>query len=130
MCFIEVEFNCILDMDKDMYLELIDVIFEEGLDILLEEYDIMVGLFKFLFLILKFIIEKKDFLECVLYLFEYKDIDFIFYNNFLKDYIVKVEDVEVMDKFFMDRFKVLIEISGLYYLESNGEVILIFSNNF
>ena len=47
-----------------------------------------------------------------------------------KDYIVKVEDIEAMDAFLTDKLKVLIEISGLHHLESNGEAILIFSNNF
>jgi len=35
-----------------------------------------------------------------------------------------------MDVFMTDKLKVLIEISGLHHFESNGEAILIFSNNF
>lgn len=127
---IEAESNCISDLDKDMHLELIDVTFEEGSDILPEEYDTTVGLLKLPFPIPKFTIEKKDFLERVLHLSEHKDIDYTLYNNFPKDYIVKVEDVEAMDQFLTEKLKVLIEISGLHHLESNGEAILIFSNNF
>jgi len=41
-----------------------------------------------------------------------------------------VEDIEAMDNFLSEKLKVLIEISGLYHLESNGEAILIFSHNF
>lgn len=127
---IEAESNCISDLDKDMHLELIDVTFEEGSDILPEEYDTTVGLLKLPFSIPKFTIEKKDFLERVLHLSEHKDIDYTLYHNFPKDYIVKVEDVEAMDQFLTEKLKVLIEISGLHHLESNGEAILIFSNNF
>ena len=35
-----------------------------------------------------------------------------------------------MDSFMTDKLKVLIEISDLDHLESNGQAILIFSNNF
>ena len=35
-----------------------------------------------------------------------------------------------MDTFFTEKLKVLIEISDLYHLESNGEAILMFSKNF
>ena len=111
-------------------MKLIDVTFEEGSDILPEEYDTTVGLLKLPFPIPKFTIEKKDFLERVLHLSEHKDIDYTLYNNFPKDYIVKVEDVKAMDQFLTEKLKVLIEISGLHHLESNGEAILIFSNNF
>ncbi len=127
---IEAESNCISDLDKDMHLELIDVTFEEGSDILPEEYDTTVGLLKLPFPIPKFTIKKKDFLERVLHLSEHKDIDYSLYTDFPKDYIVKVDDVEAMDKFLTEKLKVLIEISGLHHLESNGEAILIFSNNF
>lgn len=127
---IEAESNCISDLDKDMHLELIDVTFEEGSDILPEEYDTTIGLLKLPFRIPKFTIEKKDFLERVLHLSEHKDIDYSLYTNFPKDYIVKVDDIEAMDNFLTEKLKVLIEISGLHHLESNGEAILIFSNNF
>ena len=127
---IEAESNCISDQDKDMHLELIDVTFEEGAYMIPDEYDTTVGLLKLPFSIPKFTIEKKDFLERFLHLAEHKDIDYTLYTNFPKDYIVKVEDVQAMDAFLTDRIKVLIEISGLHHLESNGEAILIFTNSF
>ena len=52
------------------------------------------------------------------------------YNDFPKEYLVKVEDKAAMDAFLSDKFKSLIEISGLHHIESNGEAILIFSNSF
>jgi len=35
-----------------------------------------------------------------------------------------------MNEFLTEKFKVLVEISGLNHIESNGEAILIFSNDF
>ncbi len=127
---IEGEFNSISDHDKDMHLELIDVTFEEGADIFPDEYNTTIGLLKLPFPIPRFTIEKKDFLDRVLPIAGHKDIDYSLYNNTPKDYIVKVKDIEAMDAFLSDKLKVLIEISGLHHLESNGEAILIFSNNF
>ena len=127
---VEAESNCISDLDQDIHLELIDLTFEEGADIFPDEYDTTVGLLKLSFPIPKFTIEKKDLLDKVLPLSEHKDIDYQLYHNFPKDYIVKVESIEAMDAFLTEKLKVLIEISDVHHLESNGEAILIFSNNF
>ncbi|MEL6133602.1 MAG: solute carrier family 23 protein, partial [Bacteroidota bacterium] len=127
---IEAEYNCISDQDQDMHLELIDVTFEEGAFMLPEEYDTTIGLLKLPFSIPKFTIEKKILLDRVLPFSEHKDIDYILYSKFPKSHIVKVEDIQAMDDFLTEKLKILIEISGLHHLESNGEAILIFSNNF
>ena len=127
---VEAESNCISDKDQDMHLELIDVRFEEGAFMIPDEYNTTVGLLKLPFSIPKFTIEKKDFLERFLHLSEHKDIDYKLYHNFPKDYLVKVQDIAAMDAFLTERLKVLIEISDLHHLESNGEAILIFSNHF
>ncbi|MEL7247850.1 MAG: SulP family inorganic anion transporter [Bacteroidota bacterium] len=127
---VEAESNCISDQDKDMHLELIDVTFEEGADIFPDEYQTTVGLLKLPFPIPKFTLEKKDFLDRVLPFVEHSDIDYTLYNDAPKDYIIKVEDTEAMDAFLNDKLKVLIELTGLDHLESNGEAILIFSDNF
>ncbi len=127
---VEAESNCISDNDHDMHTELIDVTFEEGADIFPDEYKTTLGLLKFSNPIPKFTIEKKDFLDRVLPISEHRDIDYSVYNNSPKDYTIKVENIEAMDAFLTDKLKVLIEISGLHHLESNGEAILIFSNNF
>jgi hypothetical protein len=126
---IESESNCISDQDKDMHMKLIDVTVEEGIDILPDEHKTTVGLLKLPFEIPKFTIEKKEFIDKVLPISEYKNIDFRLYHNSPKNYIVKVEDVTAMDSFLTDKLKVLIEISGIHHLESNGEAILIFSKN-
>lgn len=127
---IEAESNCISDKDKDMHLELIDVTFEEGAFVINDEYTTTVGLLKLPFKIPRFTIEKKDFLDRFLHISEHKDIDFNLYDDFPEDYIVKVEDVAAMDAFLTDKIKALIEISDLPHLESNGEAILIFCNDF
>ncbi len=126
---IDAEFNCISDHDEDIHFELIDLTFEDGADIFPDEYKTTVGLLKLPFPIPRFTIEKKDILERVLHISEHKDIDYKLYKNFPKDYIVKVDDVQAMDVFLVDKLKALIEISGLHHLESNGEAILIFKNN-
>jgi len=127
---IEGESNCISDLDEGIHMKLIDVTFEEGADIFPDEYETTLGLLKVPFAIPKFTIEKKDFLDRVLPIAEHKDIDYTLYGNSPKNYIVKVEDTVAMDEFLTDKLKVLIEVSGLHHLESNGESILIFSNNF
>lgn len=127
---VEAEYNCISDQNQDIHLELFDVTFEEGAYMIHDEYDTTVGLLKMPFSIPKFTIEKKDLLDRVLPLSEHKDIDYNLYGGLSKDYIVKVGDVPAMDAFLTDKLKMLIEISDLHHLESNGEAILIFSNNF
>jgi|GEM_PF-5723223 len=87
-----------------------------------------IGLLKALFSIPKFTIEKKDFLDKVLPIAAHKDIDYSFYHNTPKDYIVKVENVQKMDAFLSKKLKVLIEISALHHMEINGESILIYSH--
>jgi len=127
---IEAESNCISDRDAHMHTELMDVTFEEGSDILPDEYKTTVGLLKLPFKIPPFTIEKKDFLDKVLHLSEHRDIDYVLYDNAPKDFTIKVEDKEAMDEFFTDELKETIETSGIHHLESNGEAILIFTNNF
>ena len=127
---VEAESNCIFDRDEDMQFNLIDVTFEEGADIFPDEYKTTIGLLKLSFPIPKFTIEKKEFIDKLLPISEHRDIDFHLYNNAPKNYIVKVNDLEAMDAFMTDKLKVLIEISNLDHLESNGQAILIFSNNF
>ena len=127
---IEAESNCISDKDKDMHLELLDITFEEGADILPDEHDTTIGLLKLPFSIPRFTIEKKGFLDRFLPFAEHKDIDYELYANFPKGFIVKVEDVKSMNAFLTDKLKVLFELSGLHRIESNGEAIVIFSNNF
>lgn len=110
-------------------MRLLDVRFEEGADIFPDEYSTTLGLLKLPFKIPKFTIEKKDFLDKVLHIAQHKDIDYIVYEDAIEDYIVKVNDVDEMGAFLSERLKVLIEISGIHHLESNGEAILIMSKN-
>ena len=126
---VEAESNCISDQDEYMHMKLIDITVEEGADIFPDEYETTVGLLKLPFSIPKFTIQKKEFLDKVLPIVEYHNIDYAIYDNPPKNYIVKVEDTEAMQRFLTDKLKVLIEISGLHHLESNGEAILIFGKN-
>jgi len=127
---IEKESNCISDRDQTMRFVLLDVTFEEGADIIPDEYDTTIGLMKLPFSIPKFSIEKKDLLDRFLPFSEHRDIDYKLYPNFPKGFIVKVANIAAMDAFLFEKLKVLIEVSGLHHFESNGEAILIFTNNF
>ena len=127
---IEKESNFITDQDKDMSLELIDMTFEEGAFHITEEYQTTVGLLRLPFNIPKFTIEKKELLDRILPLVDHKDIDHHIYTNFSKKYSVKVASIAEMDKFITDDIKNLIEKCGIDHLESNGEAILVFCNNF
>ena len=122
--------NCLADPGQVIKFELKDIAFEEGADILPDEYHTTVGILEFPFDLPKFTIEKKEWLDRFLPLFEHRDIDYKLYTDFPTDFIVKVENVENMDRFLTEKIKVLIEISGLHHLESNGRAILIFSNHF
>ena len=126
---IEIQKNCISDNDKDMHMRLLDVRFEEGADIFPDEYRTTLGLLKLPFKIPKFTIEKKDFLDKVLHIAQHKDIDYVVYEDAIEDYIVKVDDIGEVESFLTERLRVLIEISGIHHLESNGESILILSKN-
>ena len=96
-----------------------------------DEYETTIGLLKMPFPIPVFTIEKKDLLlDRLLHLAEHKDIDHVIYTDFPENFVVKVEDKKAMDEFLTEKFKVLVEISGLNHIESNGEAILIFSNDF
>jgi hypothetical protein len=126
---IEKESNVISNKDSDMHLELIDVTFEEGAFHLNDEYETTVGLFRLPFQIPKFTIERKEFFDRFLPLSEHKDIDYEYYSNFSKKYSVKVENVEKMEAFMTDEMREYFENCGIHHLESNGEAILLFSDN-
>jgi len=127
---IEKELNLISHEDENMSLQLIDVTFEESAFHINEEYETTVGLFRLPYNIPKFTIERRDFLDRFLPFGEHKDIDYVMYPNFSKKFAVKVEGLEEMDAFMTDELRQLIEDCGIDHMESNGEAILMFSNNF
>jgi len=126
---IERELNLISHQDGNIRIELIDVTFEESAFHINEEYETTVGLIRLPFSIPKFTIERRDFLDRVLPWSEHKDIDYVMYPNFSKKFGVKVEDIEEMDTFMKNELKELIENCKIEHLESNGEAVLMFSNN-
>jgi len=127
---IELESNCIFNYDKEIQVEFTDITFEDGMELFPDEYKTTIGLIKLPFKIPKFTIEKKDFFDRVLPISERSDIDYLLYTNSPKDYIIKVKDIEQMDAFLTDELKSLIIKCNLHHLESNGEAIVIFTNNF
>lgn len=126
---IEKSYNKIELPDND-YLNFVDIKFEEGGYIFQEEYKTTVALIKFSFPLPKFTIEKKEFPEKFLNLWKHKDIDYFLYDGFSRKFIVKVEQQHEMASFLNPEFKKLIEHSKIiHHLESNGESILLFTDN-
>ena len=61
---------------------------------------------------------------------DHKDIDYFKYTKFSKNFSVKVDSVSEMDDFLTPQIQQLIEDCGIDHLESNGEALLLFCNNF
>jgi MFS superfamily sulfate permease-like transporter len=91
---VEEKLNTISGNLEDGNWEIIDIVFEEGAFLALEEYRTTVGVIHLPFAIPTFSIEKKD-----------------------------------MKKFMNEELKQLILAMDLHHLESNGEAILIFTND-
>ena len=104
--------------------------FEEGAFHLNDEYETTVGLFKLPYTIPKFVIERRGFLDRFLPLFDHKDIDYEKYPHFSKKFNVKIDDIKEMEAFMTPEIRTLLEECGIDHMESNGEAILLFSNNF
>ncbi len=126
---IEKQSNCISNKEGDIKLEILDVAFDEGAFMAYDEYDTTLGLIKLPFAIPKFSIEKKAFLDKYLDLSRHKDIDYVLYGDFSREFIVKVDNREEMKAFMTKELRELIETSDIPHLESNGEAILIFNND-
>ncbi len=110
--------------------EVADIAFEEGAFISTEEYKTTLGLIRLPCPIPKFAIEKKIFPLRFLNLAAHKDIDYVLYPGFSDDFIVKVEDIDAMRAFLTTELQALIEQSEtIHHLESNGEAILLFTDN-
>ncbi|MEZ4687410.1 MAG: hypothetical protein R3B47_15490 [Bacteroidia bacterium] len=80
-------------MDKDMHVEILDLTFEEGAFIIHDEYKTTIGLLRLHFSIPKFTISEKRACLTVLPLSEHRDIDYILYPHFPREFLVKVEDI-------------------------------------
>lgn len=125
---IKSKFNRISGTTETLDWEIADVLFEEGAFSAYKEYITTVDLIRFPFPIPKFTIEKKALVDKVLDISKRKDIDYIYYDNFISQFTAKVEDEAAMNKFMKKELKQLIENSDIHHLESNGESILIFNN--
>ncbi len=126
---VEEKLNTISGNLEDVNWEIVDIVFEEGAFLALEEYHTTVGVIHLPFAIPKFSIEKKDFIDKYLNLSEYQEKQHKLYHDFSPQYTVKVTDQTEMKKFMNDELKQLILAMDLHHLESNGEAILIFTND-
>ena len=126
---IEEKLNKISGKTDDANWKIIDVVFEEGAFMALEEYRTTLGVIHFPFEIPEFTIEKKGFFDKYLHLSEYQEKHHKLYHDFSPEYTVKVNSQTAMKKFMNDELKQLILAMDLHHLESNGEAILIFTND-
>ncbi|HFA49579.1 MAG TPA: hypothetical protein ENJ95_11250 [Bacteroidetes bacterium] len=122
--------NRVFLQEKNINWEIADVTFEEGAFMLLEEFKTTLGLIKLTNRIPKFIIEKKDFTDKYLNWSGHKDIDYVVYRNFSDEYLVRGKNLDAIKSFLNGDLKNLIENSEvIHHLESNGEAILLFTDN-
>ncbi len=127
---VEKIYNSTYSDDEDGGWNIMDIKFEEGAYLALDEYKTTVALLKFPFKIPRFIIEKKVFPQRYLKLWRHRDIDYVLFRNFSKDYIAKVEDKKAMRAFINKELRKLVENNDIiHHLESNGESILLFTDN-
>ncbi len=127
---IEYKRNCIWTRNEDYKWEIADLFFEEGAYMAYEEYKATMALIRLPYKIPKFTIEKKSFFGKIIHLSPQTDIDFTSYPHFSDNFIVKVDDPAGMDKFLSDDLKRFLENSNIDHIESSGEAILIFPDQF
>ncbi|NNF01101.1 MAG: SulP family inorganic anion transporter, partial [Bacteroidia bacterium] len=127
---VQSKLNRVYGEDGDILWEIVDVKFEEGAYMATEEYHTTLGMITFPFTFPKFVIEKKVITERFINLAAHKDIDYVLYNDFSDDFIVKVEDYDEMNEFLNDGMRKLVEESQvIHHIESNGEAVLLFIDN-
>lgn len=119
-------FNHVTCGNEGIQWEICDLKFEEGAMLSAEQFKTTVGLIHFPYSIPKFTIEKRAFIDR--YRISHRDIDYLLYDEFSPDFLVKVDNIEHMSTFLSVEIKSLIEGSGLTHLESDGNGILIFSD--
>lgn len=127
---IEFKRNCIWTRNQDYKWEIADLFFEEGAFMAYEEYKATMALIQFPYKIPKFTIERKSFFGKIIDLAPHKDIDFVAYPKFSENFVVKVDDQEGMDAFLTEELKNFLENSNIDHIESSGEAILIFPDQF
>ena len=126
---VEEKLNSVSGKTDDANWEIIDIVFEEGAFLALEEYQTTIGVIHLPLAIPKFTIEKKDFINKYLNVSEYQEKQHTLYHDFSSEYTVKVNNQSEMKNFMNDELKQLILAMDLHHLESNGEAILIFTND-
>ena len=122
--------NKIFLQEKTINWEIADVTFKEGAFMLLEEFKTTLSLIKLTNKIPKFIIEKKDFTDKYLNWSSHRDIDYVTYRGFSDEYLVRAESLDEIKSFINSDLKTLLNNSEvIHHMESNGEAILLFTDN-
>ena len=122
--------NGLWSENDSMKWEIADITFEESAGLALEEYTMTLGLIRLNGAIPKFTIERKDLVDRYIDLSAHRNIDVHSFSDFSKQYIVKVADDEKMNAFVTPEFKQIVEKYKITYMESNGNSVLVFLNDF
>ena len=110
--------------------EFCDVLFDEGAYMASEAYKITLGYILLPYEIPKFHLEKKGLFDRFVPIAAHRDIDYVLYPDFSPDFMVKVESRESFEKFMTDELHDLIQESQFHHVESNGNALLIFNDQF
>lgn len=127
---LEVMTDRIFGEHDEIKWEFYDVRFDEGAYMASEAYKITLGGIIVPYEIPKFIIEKKGLFDRFVPIPAHRDIDYVIYPNFPAEFVVKVENRGAFEKFVTDDFKRLIQKSQFHHIESNGNALLIFNDQF
>ncbi|MDE0978463.1 MAG: SulP family inorganic anion transporter [Flavobacteriales bacterium] len=127
---LEVMTDRISGKQNEIKWEFYDVRFDEGAYMASEAYKITLGCIIVPYEIPKFIIEKKGLFDRFVPIPAHRDIDYVMYPDLSPDFVVKVENRDAFEQFMTDEFKSLIQRSQFHHLESNGNALLIFNDQF
>jgi carbonic anhydrase len=109
--------NGIYGSNNGLQWQINDVVFDEGAFMSTEEYRTTVGLIRVPIGLPKFTIEKRSFLEKLIP--SHKDIDYLIYKDFSKDFLVKAESISEMSEFLTPEITNILTHSEDYHLECN-----------
>ena len=125
---IEFKKNIILGSypDHGVDWEISDVTFDEGALLATDVYHTSIQSLKLPFEMPVFSLEKEAFLDKVLELAGFDDIDFKDFKTFSDKFVLKGPNEDEIRKFFTPELIKFFEEGDIYHLESNGNELLVF----
>ena len=121
--WVNYRYNNLESKNKDFLL--FDLSYSEGAFIAKEDLKSTFLLIKVPEKIPVFTLDKENFMTSILQLSGLKDIDFKKHPDFSKRFYLSGENIKSIRSFFTDKLIFFFESHPPYYLESNGDMILI-----